>query len=425
MRLFLLSSVLPVFLLSACASVAAPDPVPAAEPQVQTPVVQAPVTQSAPAVQRPTFEAYRDGLARRAIARGHDAALVARTIGAAEYYERTLKRDANQPEFTKPVWDYIRGAASADRIDRGRAEMAEHADTLAAVERAYGVPAHILAGIWGLETSYGRIMGDFDLFTTLTTLGYDGRRRDWAEEQVFAALELIRSGDVRPEQLRGAWAGAMGMTQFIPTTFRDYAVDFDGDGNKDLWGNEGDALASAANYLTRSGWTPGVPVAGEVVLPDGFDYSVSEVETMSVADWARLGVRPANGADWTPGDARLQARLLAPAGYRGPKLLAFDNFDVLMRYNPASAYVMGIASLGEALRGGQLVTAGWPEGDMGLNKPQKEALQQALTAQGYDTKGVDGLIGPATRAAIRAWQRDNGLPADGYVEQTLYRRIVG
>jgi membrane-bound lytic murein transglycosylase B len=411
---FLPSLLLSTVALAACAS--------ASVPQASATEV---VRTAQAAEIKPSFDDYKRRLSDRAVARGFAPDLVARTIGRADYYERTLQRDANQPEFTKPVWDYIRNAASTARIERGRAEMAEHADTLAAVEARFGVPASILAGIWGLETSYGRIMGDFDLFTTLTTLAYDGRRRDWAEQQIFAALELVRDGRVRPEQLRGAWAGAMGMTQFIPTTFRDYAVDFDGDGNMDLWTNEGDALGSAANYLSRSGWTPGVPVATEVGVPSQFDYSVVEGAKRPVAEWAAMGVRPANGMDWSQPAMALEARLLAPAGHRGPKLLAFENFGVLMRYNPASAYVMGIASLGAALEGEPLIRASWPDGDKGLNKPQKEALQRALNAQGYDTKGVDGLIGPATRAAIRAWQRDNGLPADGYVEQTLYARIVG
>ena len=419
------SALFALAVLAACAT--APQSTVTAEPaapapQVMERVVTAPAP--SPAERAEDFAAYTRDLAARAVAQGYDADLVARTIGTAEYFERTITRDANQPEFTKPPWDYIENAASAARITRGRAEMSEHADTLAAITRTYGVPDHILASIWGLETSYGRIMGDYALFTTLATLAYDGRRRGWAEQQMFAALDLLAAGDVREDQLRGAWAGAMGMTQFIPTTFRDYAVDFDRDGNKDLWNSEADALASAAHYLSRSGWRMGEPVMAEVNVPADFDYSVLETVSKSVDEWSALGVRPANGMNWGGTAGALSAKLLAPAGHRGPKMLVFKNFDVLRRYNNSTSYVMGIASLGDALRGRAAIRAPWPKNDRPLSFEDKKRLQERLTELGYGTGGVDGQIGPNTRRAIRAWQAANGLPADGYVEQTLFARLL-
>lgn len=216
----------------------------------------------------------------------------------------------------------------------------------------------------------------------------------------------------------------MGMTQFIPTTFRDYAVDFDRNGNTDLWTSEADALASAANYLTRSGWRPNEPVMAEVVVPVDFDYSQSESTKKTVAAWTALGARPANGLQFSPAANQLEAKLLAPAGQRGPKLLVFKNFDVIKKYNNSTSYVMGIASLGEALGGQTSIRNPWPEDDLPLTFEDKENMQKALTAKGFDTGGVDGQVGPATRRAIRAWQSANGLPADGYVEQRLLARIM-
>ena len=404
-----------VLLLTACASTATGQ---ASEPrQSATQAISEPNRQD-------QFLAYRTDLAQRAVAKGYPADLVAQTIGQASYYERTISRDSNQPEFTRPVWSYIQSAASADRITRGRSEMSDHAETLQAVQQTYGVPDYILTSIWGLETSYGRIMGDFELFTTLATLGFDGRRRNWAESQMFAALDLLQAGEVRVEQLRGAWAGAMGMTQFIPTTFRDYAVDFDGNGNKDLWTSEADALASAANYLSRSGWRSGEPVMAEVIVPDDFDYNLTETVSKTINEWTALGVAPANGMRWGRSAGFLEAKMLVPGGHKGPKLLVFKNFDVLKRYNNSTSYVMGIASLGDALRGRQAIRNPWPEGDKPLSFDDKKRLQEALTAQGYSTGGVDGQVGPMTRRAIRAWQRANDLPADGYVEQSLFQRIL-
>ena len=371
------------------------------------------------------FEAWKEGFTRIALSRGYDADLLARTVGRAQINERAIERNDNQPEFTRPVWAYIESAASADRITRGRSEMSDHADVIAQVERTYGVPAHILTAIWGLETSYGRIMGDFDIIDSLSTFAFEGRRQQFGEQQLFAVLDLLQSGEVREDQLRGAWAGAMGMTQFIPTTFRDYAVDFDRDGNKNLWESEGDALGSAAHYLSRSGWRTGEPVMAEVSVPADFDYSLSETVSKTVNDWTALGVRPANGMRWGGDAGLLEAKLLVPAGHKGPKVLVFKNFDVLKRYNNSTSYVMGIASLGDALRGQSAIRTPWPKGDKPLSFEDKKAMQERLTALGYSTGGVDGQIGPMTRKAIRAWQRANGLPADGYVEQTLFARMMG
>ena len=395
------------------------------EPYAPTEVMEAIVEPPAPApTQAERFAAWKQRFIREATAKGYAPDLLANTVGRATINDRALERDTEQPEFTRPVWSYIENAASADRINRGKTKLAEQDAAFATIERTYGVPRHILTAIWGLESSYGRIQGSHDIIDSLATFAFEGRRKRFGEQQLYAALDLIASGAVRPEQLKGSWAGAMGMTQFIPSTFRDYAVDFDRDGNKNLWESEGDALASAANYLARSGWRRGEPVMSEVLVPADFDYSLSETVEKTVNDWTALGVRPANGMRWGGSAGLLNAKLLVPAGHRGPKLLVFDNFDVIKKYNNSTSYVMGIASLGDALRGRAAITNPWPEDDEPLSFIDKQRMQEKLTELGYSTGGVDGQVGPMTRAAIRSWQRANGLPADGYVERRLYERIL-
>ncbi|WP_427452508.1 lytic murein transglycosylase [Litorimonas sp. WD9-15] len=366
----------------------------------------------------------RDFIAR-AIAKGYAPDLVNGVIIPAKINPLALERDANQPEFTKPVWSYVDGAASDARISDGRDKLIQTGRRFDDIEARYRVPREVLTAIWGLESSYGRILGTHDIVDSLSTFAFEGRRQKFGEQQLFAVLDLLASGEVRREQLTGAWAGAMGMTQFIPTTFRDYAVDFDGNGNKDLWTDPGDALASAASYIARSGWREGEPVMEEVKLPDGFDYSVTDGSRKSVNDWTGLGVQPVSGQRWNLDEGFLEAKLIAPGGARGPKFLTFKNFDVLKRYNNSTSYVMGISVLADAFAGAPGIQQDWPRGDELLSFEDKKAMQQRLTDLGFDTQGVDGRIGPNSRKAIRAWQAANGLTADGYVEQRLFKRMMG
>jgi membrane-bound lytic murein transglycosylase B len=267
-------------------------------------------------------------------------------------------------------------------------------------------------------------MGNHEIISALSTFAFEGRRTRFGEQQLFALLDMVAAGDVRPEQLTGSWAGAMGMTQFIPTTFRDYAVDFDNDGNKDLWGNPEDALGSAAHYLARHGWRKAEPVMTEVSVPEGFDYSLLEGTKKTINNWTALGVAPITGQRWSAEAGFLEAKMIAPGGHRGPKILTFKNFDVIKKYNNSTSYAMGITVLGDALRGQATLRTPWPRDDKPLSFENKKALQTKLTALGYSTGGVDGQIGPNSRKAIRAWQRANGLPADGYMEQTLFQRLM-
>lgn len=362
---------------------------------------------------------------QRAIDKGYAPDLVRAVIVPAKINPLALERDANQPEFTKPVWSYVDGAASAARITAGRGKMKETAQTFNAIEARYKVPREVLTAIWGLETSYGRILGKHDIVDSLSTFAFEGRRQKFGEEQLFAIFDLLARGDVRQDQLIGAWAGAMGMTQFIPTTFRDYAVDFDSNGNINLWSDEGDALGSAANYLDHFGWRSGEPIMTEVTLPADFDYAVTGGTKKSINDWTGLGVQPISGQRWSLDQGFFEAKLIAPGGAKGPKFLTFKNFDVLKRYNNSTSYVMGISVLADAIGGKRGIQQDWPRGDEQLSFSDKKAMQQRLTELGYDTQGVDGRIGPNSRKAIRAWQKANGLVADGYVEQRLFAKMMG
>ncbi len=370
------------------------------------------------------FKTWQADFTARAIAKGYEPSLVRGLIGRAKFRASAVKANDSQPEFTKPVWSYVQGAASASRLNRGRAKMAENRASFDRIEARYGVDRNILTAIWGLESNYGGNLGTYDVVDALASFAYDGRRMAFGEAQLFAVLDLLRDGKVRRDQLKSSWAGAMGMTQFIPATFRDYAVDFNADGNFDLWGEAQDALGSAANYLSRSGWERGVPVMAEVRLPAGFDYSLSDGRKMTVSRWAALGAAPVQGGGFTPAASNIDAKLYVPAGSKGPALLTFKNFDVIKRYNNSNSYAMGITALALGFDGKQAIVTPWPESDEALSLSQKKKLQEALTKQGYNTGGVDGLIGPNSMKAIRAWQSANGVIADGYVEKRLWLRIL-
>lgn len=412
--------------LSACATPEDGQPVIVTETPAPSPVVtaEAPSNPTTGLTQDQKFAAWKMTFIAEAIGKGYTPELVRSVVEPAKINTRALDRDATQPEFTKPVWSYVDSAASAARLNGGRAKLAEETTVFSAVEARYQVPRYILTAIWGLETSYGRIMGDHDIVSSLATFAHDGRRQKFGTTQLYAVLDMLAASDVQPEQLRGSWAGAMGMTQFIPSTFRDYAVDFDGNGNKDLWNTPADALGSAANYLSRMGWRAGEPVMTEVVVPTDFDYGLTDGTKRAVNDWTAVGVRPVSGQRWSTDAGFLEAKLIAPGGHMGPKFLTFKNFDVIRRYNNSTSYIMGISVLADGLNGKPGIRKDWPREDKALSFEDKKALQEKLTALGYSTGGIDGQIGPNTRKAIRAWQRSAGVPADGYVEQRLFSRLM-
>lgn len=370
------------------------------------------------------FSAWKQDFLARTIAKGYAKALAELTIRGTKINPLVLEHAQNQPEFTKPIWSYVDGAVSVERLNGGRDKLLAHKDIFDAVSMKYGVNRYVLTSIWGLETAYGKIMGDYDIIDALATFAFEGRRKAFGESQLYAVLDMLARGDIRHDQLTGSWAGAMGMTQFIPTTFRDYAVDFDGNGDKDLWNSAGDTLGSAAHYLSRNGWRTNEPVLIEVVLPANFDYGLSDGTKRTVSGWAGMGIRPQVDRNWSQAELFYEAKLLIPTGHRGPVFLTFQNFDVIRKYNNSTSYVLGITVLSEYLKGKRAIMRGWPRNDEPLSRTDKKNLQCALTRQGFDTDGVDGQIGPNSRRAIRAWQQANGYPADGYVEQRLLARIL-
>jgi len=373
--------------------------------------------------QKRKFDDWKRDFTKRAISKGYNRAEVTRLIALAKINPLALERDKKQPEFVKPIWSYVEGAASQTRIQEGQAKLQDTQAIFDQLDAAYGVPRHVLTAIWGLETSYGRILGRHNIIDALSTFAFDGRRMAFGEEQLFAVLDLLKSKAVRPAQLKGSWAGAMGMTQFIPTTFRDYAVDFDKNGNKDLWTSRADALGSAAHYLLRQGWQKGAPILAEVKVPSGFDFSVADGRKKTLREWEALGIAPFAGQNWSNSARQLDAKLLVPAGESGPKLLTFKNFDVIKRYNNSTSYVLGITTLANALRGQKTIQTSWPKGETPLTLSERKTLQQKLTDKGYDTYGIDGQIGPNTRKAIRAWQAANGFAQDGYITRAQFAKI--
>ena len=407
-----------ILLIAGCSTGAAnvtEAPVPPTKPA--EPVSVTPVTPEAPQ----SFEAWRTGFRARALAEGISPAVFDRALLGVTPNPKVLELDAFQPEFTRPIWEYLASAASETRVANGRTKLARHAADLQQIEARFGVDRHIVVAVWGLESAYGGNFGSLSVIRSLATLAHTGRRRAFGEEQLLAALRIIQSGDISADRMVGSWAGAMGHTQFIPTSYLSYAVDWTGDGRRDVWAdNPSDALASTANYLARFGWQTGAPVVLEVVLPAGFDVLLADETARSGAQWSASGLRTASGGA-LPADP---AKLILPAGASGPAFLTYRNFDVIKRYNNATSYALAVALLAQRIEGsGGYVVAAWPTDDRPLSRTEKVELQTSLTALGYDTKGVDGIIGPNSRAAVRAFQRDRGIVPDGYVSAQLLEAV--
>ncbi|MEM9043854.1 MAG: lytic murein transglycosylase [Pseudomonadota bacterium] len=367
-----------------------------------------------------SFSEWKAGFRERALAQGISALTFDRAFANVTPSARVLELDRFQPEFTRPIWEYLDGAVSASRIENGRKRAGQNAALMRDIEARYGVDRNVVLAIWGLESAYGANMGSIPVVRSMATLAHDGRRKDFAEEQLIAALKILQSGDVASARMIGSWAGAMGHTQFIPTSYADYAVDYTGDGKRDVWADyPADALASTANYLSRFGWSLGEPAVVEIRLPVGFDYTLAGQKIRKpVSAWRALGIQ----AEALP---EVEASVLLPAGANGPAFLALPNFRVIKRYNNATSYALAVAHLGDRIGGGGTFTADWPRNDRALSRTEKEELQRRLTALGFDTKGADGIIGPNSRAAVRAFQSANGIVPDGYVSGALLDRVRG
>lgn len=380
-----------------------------------------PKTQAEWAVQNSAFSAWLQDFATRARANGINDATLARALDGLQLNQKIIERDRNQAEFTKPVWDYLDSAASRARITTGRDMARRHARTLDQIEARYRVDREYVLAIWGLESNFGSHRGKTPIIEALATLAYDARRGAFFETQLIDALKIIQAGDIDPAHMLGSWAGAMGHTQFIPSSYLAYAQDFTGDGRRDIWADDpSDALASTANYLAKHGWTQGHPWGIEVRLPDGFDYAQAQRRIKRLPSiWAASGVTAARAIP----DLYGPASILLPAGANGPALMIFHNFSVIERYNAADAYVMGVGLLGDQIAGGSGLSARWPRHEKPLSRDQIRDMQRLLTARGFNTGGVDGRAGPKTGAALRAYQSTIGVTPDGFATQSLLRKL--
>ncbi|SDX91219.1 lytic murein transglycosylase [Citreimonas salinaria] len=368
------------------------------------------------------LRAWIEDFTPRARAQGIGDDTLRAAFAAVRYDPDVIRRDSNQSEFTKTLWDYLGSAVSDTRIANGRAALREHDALLRAIETRYGVPKEIVAAIWGLESAYGAFRGSDPVIGSMATLAYDGRRAAFFEEQLIAALQILQEGHTTPDRMTGSWAGAMGHTQFMPTSFRQLAVDWTGDGRRDIWGDDpADSLASTAHYLDKNGWVTGQPWGVEVRLPEGFDFAqAGRDEKRMPSEWARQGVL---GVEGRPVNDYGRASVLVPAGHRGVAFLVFENFRVIERYNAADAYVIGVGHLADRLAGGAPFQGDWPEGDRALTRDERMELQQRLSAVGFDTRGVDGRIGPMTLNAVRNFQRSRGMVPDGYADPALLQKL--
>ena len=366
------------------------------------------------------FQSFLEALRPDAAARGvskqtFDAAF--RGIGGPD--PAILARTRGQSEFVRPVWDYLVGAVSAGRIVRGRARAAALAPTLAAIEGRYGVPAPVLLAVWGIESDFGASAGSVPTIRALATLAEARHRGTLFRDELLAALTILQRGDVRPERMSGSWAGAMGQVQFLPSTYLAHAVDFDGDGRRDIWTSDADALASIAAYLKDLGWNPAVSWGYAVHLPDGFDLAQY---TGEIADFAQRGVRRIDGK---PLPERGRASLFLPGGLGAPVFLITDNFEVIRGYNTSDSYALAVGHLADRLDGGPPLASPWPSADARLDGPGLRTLQASLAAAGFYEGPNDGRAGPRLREAVRRYQINTGLPADGYATPALLARIAG
>jgi lytic murein transglycosylase len=328
----------------------------------------------------------------------------------------------NQPEFTKSFWDYLDVLVTDERIRKGRDILEKYRTTFDAVERAYGVDRYTIAAIWGVETNYGTLAGDRPVLRSTATLACIGRRQPYFRDEFLATMEILQHGDVRPEKLVGSWAGAFGPTQFMPTAFKRYAVDFDHDGRRDVIDSMPDLIASTANNLKKDGWVTGQTWGYEVVVPANFNFLLSENHrVLPVREWERHGITRANGRAFPRGGD--MAFLLVPAGVQGPGFLMLANFRVIMKYNPAEAYALAIGYLADRLRGGPSFVQAWPRYEKVLSRAERLELQELLVRHGYDVGEPDGRLGARTRAAIRDFQTRIGRVPDGFASASVLEQL--
>ena len=368
----------------------------------------------------PLSECYPDWQ-QKALTLGLSKQVVESVIPGLQLLPRVLELDRRQPEFSVSFSSYFNTRVSEQRIDRGRILIEEHRSLLNRLTQEYGVPAQYLIAFWGLETNYGSFKGNMSTLNALATLACDPRRKDFFTNQLFDAFALLEEHKIEPTKMVGSWAGAVGHTQFMPGNYRRFAVDGDGDGKIDLWNSIPDALTSAANFLKNLGWQTGERWGREVRLPEGFPYlELVERRTRSLSEWQQLGLTTANGAKLPAED--MQATLVLPAGHTGPAFLAYHNFGVIMNWNRSEFYALSVGHLADRINGAGRLTIVPPEQPR-LSIVQVQALQESLKELGLMDGKVDGILGPATRQAIRAFQQQKDIIPDGFPHPSIFKAL--
>jgi membrane-bound lytic murein transglycosylase B len=369
------------------------------------------------------FERFIENMWPRAKAAGIPRQVFDRAFaGISDPDPDVLKLANNQPEFTTTTSQYLSKAVTQPRIDSGRGMKSAEADLLGQIEKRYKVDRNILLAIWGMESNFGRDKGQMKVMRSLATLLYSGSRKDYAREQYVAALKILNSGIVSPQNFTGSWAGAMGHTQFIPTSYLSFAVDWTGDGKKDIWNSSADALASTANYLVKAGWKSDRPWGWEVKLPAKFDRAlIGRSNWRSVAEWSKLGIKPARGGNF--GSPKAEAFVMVPQGVNGPPFLVTRNFMAIMDYNQSHSYAVAIGHLADRLKGGEPFVGSWPEINYDLSFAERVEIQKLLYREGFDPGGTDGRFGARTYEAILGFQRKTGLKLDGTPTVALLERL--
>lgn len=357
-----------------------------------------------------------------AAARGLSPETIEQALANVELLPRVIELDRRQPEFTQTFWAYVDGRVSENRIRTGKRLLSEHAGLLTAIEEKYGVQGRFLVAFWGLETNFGQFLGGFSVIDALATLAYDERRSAFFRAELFDALGVLESGHIKRENMVGSWAGAMGQPQFMPSTFARYAVDEDGDGRKDIWGTLPDVFGSAANYLGKLGWDNQYTWGREVRLPDQIDLDLADLRVKKpLAEWNALGIRRMDKRALPSAD--IEASLILPAGHKGPAFLVYNNFEAILSWNRSLLYAVSVGHLADRLVGlGPLQSMRHAERP--LSRDQVTTLQERLNALGHDAGEPDGQVGPRTRAAVKSFQKTQGLPADGYPDGTVFDALM-
>ena len=369
-----------------------------------------------------TFDTCVAGLRQAASAQGISALTLDLAFKGIEPDETVVKAFDFQPEFRTPIWDYLAGLVDDERVADGRAKLKEWSKTLGEAEQKYGVDRYTIVAVWGVESNFGRIQGTREIVRSLVTLVCANKRQAFFKGELWATLKIAQSGDIPVQNLVGSWAGAFGQTQFMPTTYQRIAVDFDGDGKRDIVNSVPDALGSTANYLKLAGWVSGANWGYEVQLPKGYAGATGRTARQPLAQFTKLDVKPIKADQAVPSETT-QAALLLPAGPTGPAFIVFRNFDAMYSYNAAESYALSIAHLADRLRGAGRFSTPWPTDDAGTSRAERREVQQRLVDRGYDIGEIDGMIGTKSRAAISEFQTSIGVKPDGRAGQRVLQAL--